>query len=410
MAGRARFQQGSLMRAKRSNGPDRWEFRWWELDLDGRRHYRKQVIGTVREFPTLAAAKVAVAPLQMKINESSPRAALQPVCVRDLIAHYKEVELNFNAVDDDPDHAKACSTKKAYRIVLDRYVGPAWGGYKVKEVRTVAVEAWLRKLALRDGAHMARGTKSRIRNIMHALFNHAIRYDWLPQNANPITHVRQSAKRESMPVILAVEEYRALLAELSLRDRVVVLLAATTGLRRSELFALQWQDVDFETLSLSVTRSIVNGVVGRCKTEASRKPVPLVASVAEDLWRWRQTTPYNRLEDWIFASIRAMGRRPLYPDMVLRRAVRPAAKRAGIERTIGWHMFRHTYATLLKANGEDLKVVQELLRHANAKITLDIYTQALTPAKREAQQRVSRLILPEPKAIDAERSGAAGGG
>ena len=55
----------------------------------------------------------------------------------------------------------------------------------------------------------------------------------------------------------------------------------------------------------------------------------------------------------------------------------------------------NTYSTLLKANGEDIKVVQELLRHANSRITLDIYTQALTPAKREAQSRVANLILPK---------------
>jgi hypothetical protein len=49
----------------------------------------------------------------------------------------------------------------------------------------------------------------------------------------------------------------------------------------------------------------------------------------------------------------------------------------------------------LKANGEDIKVVQELLRHANSRTTLDIYTQALTPAKREAQTKIANLILPK---------------
>jgi len=58
-------------------------------------------------------------------------------------------------------------------------------------------------------------------------------------------------------------------------------------------------------------------------------------------------------------------------------------------------LFRHSYATHLTANGEDIKVVQEALRHANSRITLDIYTQALTPAKREAQTKVVRMILPE---------------
>ena len=67
----------------------------------------------------------------------------------------------------------------------------------------------------------------------------------------------------------------------------------------------------------------------------------------------------------------------------------------GITKRLGWHTFRHTYSTLLKDNGEDVKVVQELLRHASVKITLDIYTQAMTPAKRKAQSRVVAMIRPE---------------
>lgn len=53
---------------------------------------------------------------------------------------------------------------------------------------------------------------------------------------------------------------------------------------------------------------------------------------------------------------------------------------------------RHTFTTLLKANGEDVKVVQELLRHATVKVTLAVYAQAVTPAKREAESRVAGLL------------------
>jgi integrase len=77
----------------------------------------------------------------------------------------------------------------------------------------------------------------------------------------------------------------------------------------------------------------------------------------------------------------------------MRRYVWPAAKRAKITKRIGWHNFRHTYSTLLRANGEDVKVVQELLRHANSKTTMDTYTQALSPAKRTAQSRVVRMFV-----------------
>jgi len=87
--------------------------------------------------------------------------------------------------------------------------------------------------------------------------------------------------------------------------------------------------------------------------------------------------------------------------MILKRSFQPAAKRAGINKRIGWHTFRHAYSTLPKANGEDVKAVQELLRHANIKITMDTYTQALSPAKRDAQRRVTTTILPERKARPA---------
>lgn len=77
----------------------------------------------------------------------------------------------------------------------------------------------------------------------------------------------------------------------------------------------------------------------------------------------------------------------------MRRYIWAAAKRAKITTRIGWHTFRHTYSTLLRANGEDVKVVQELLRHANSKTTMDTYTQALSPAKRTAQSRVVRMFI-----------------
>jgi integrase len=218
---------------------------------------------------------------------------------------------------------------------------PRWGSLKIDDVRTVAVEAWLRKLTLEDGSKMAKAYKAKIRNIMHALFNHAIRYEWLTQNANPITRVRQSAKRERIPDVLEASEFQILLQDLSLRERTLVVLDATTGLRRSELIGLKWSDVDFEKLQISVTRSVVAQVVGNCKTEASRKPVPLEPSVAEHLWLWKQTTPFNKPTDWVFASLRMKGTQPLWPDMVLKRYIQPAAKRAGIAKRVGWHTFRY---------------------------------------------------------------------
>jgi len=76
----------------------------------------------------------------------------------------------------------------------------------------------------------------------------------------------------------------------------------------------------------------------------------------------------------------------------MRHFIQPIAKKLGI-RHISWHTFRHTYSTLLRANGEDPKVVQELLRHSSIKVTMDVYTQAVTDAKRKAQSKVVKMIV-----------------
>jgi integrase len=227
---------------------------------------------------------------------------------------------------------------------------------------------------------------------MSALFHHAMRYEWL--DANPIKLVRQSAKRERTPDVLELEELQLLLTKLELRERTLVLLDAATGLRVSELLALRWEDVDFKTLELRVIRSIWHQVVGDCKTEASAKPVPLDSYMAEDLLRWRRMSPYPMPGDWVFASPTMKGKQPYWPDNLMKRYIRPVARKAGIHKQVGWHTFRHSFGTLLKANGEDVKTVQELLRHANSRITLEVYTQAVTSNKRAAQSKVVKMMVP----------------
>ncbi len=173
----------------------------------------------------------------------------------------------------------------------------------------------------------------------------------------------------------------------------MALLDAATGLRVSELLALRWSDVDFENLELRVTRSIWHQVVGNCKTEASAKPVPMDSYMAEDLLRWRRQSVYSSNDDYVFASETMKGKQPYWPDNLMKRHIKPVAKANGIHKNIGWHTFRHSFGTLLKANGEDVKTVQELLRHANSRITLDVYTQAVNSNKRAAQSKVVKMMV-----------------
>jgi integrase len=380
MSRRTRYQQGSVQREKRRKGPDIWIFRWWETGPDGTSKYRKAQVGSVLSYATEASALKAAQALRIDANQQTPQAEGGPRTIAELIAHYRLKEL---AGDDQG--RKAFSTRAAYECYLKTWIIPRWGDHRLDQVKPVAVEEWL------GGIKRAKGTKAKIRNLMSALFHHAMRYEWIDRN--PIKLVRQSAKREKVPDILELSELQLLLSKLSVRERTLALLDAATGLRVSELLALRWDDIDFENLEIRVTEAIWHQVVGDCKTEASAKPVPMDIYMAEDLLRWRRLSPYPMASDWVFASPTMKGKQPYWPDNLMKRYIKPVARKAGINKNIGWHTFRHSFGTLLKANGEDVKTVQELLRHANSKITLDVYTQAVNSHKRAAQSKVVRMMV-----------------
>jgi integrase len=395
MLRRARYQKGSLKRVRRKSGEAVWVFRWYETQIDGTKKYRKAVVGSVDEFKTEAAAQQTVDALRLTINAQTPRQQLQALSIETLVQHYREHEMPDTFSKGQPhklhdyvgvEGRKSYATQETYEGYLKKWILPRWQSYRLNDVRAFQVEQWLHSVPL------AQGSRAKIRNIMSALYSHAIRWEWI--NRNPITAVRQSAKRSKIPTILTIEQIQALLAHLGEPCRTAVLLDASTGLRVGELLGLKWADVDFEKLEINVTRSVVKQKIGPCKTEASHKPIPLDAELAEQLRNWRLKAPYNRTEDWIFASPHRRGRQPYWPGALFRAQLKPGLEAIGIRRDVGWHTLRHTFGTLMKANGEDIKTIQELLRHANYRVTADVYTQAMTPAKRQAQTKVVRLILP----------------
>jgi integrase len=377
---RQTFQHGSLTIETRNSGKAVWIFRWRETGPDGRRIQRKAIVGTKHEFPTKAKAEKAAAALRLDITKEQPQRVKETLTVEQLASHFIEKEL------DDKSTSKAYSTRACYRIMIDLYIIPRWGAYRLGDVRTVAVEDWL------AGLNLANASKAKVRNVFHTLFSHAQRYEWY--DLNPITKVRQSAQRLREADILDVGELTALLTAMPEPFRSMVFVAAVTGLRRGEFIGLKWADIDFEAKKIHPRRSVVSQNIGKPKTIASAKPVALDPDLSIALASLKACSIFNQPEDWVFASPAAGGHKPYWPDSVLSRRVRPAAKRLGITKQIGWHTFRRTYATLLKSSGADLKVVQESLRHASPRITMEVYAQALTQDKRNAQSKVVQMILP----------------
>lgn len=316
-----------------------------------------------------------------------------PVFMRELVEHFRAHELI-----DLGEEGKAYSTRHRCNSVLNKWILPRWQDIRIPDVRTIDVENWLRSLRL------ARGTKAKIRKTFNLLFNHAIRWGFAVRNpiSGPVrgAGVRQSEKRERIPEVLTAEEFRALEAILPPRERVLVCLALSLGLRRGELAALRWQDIDFERLTIRIQRSLVDQIVGPTKTEASLRSLPIDPRIATLLLRWRSVSKYVHPEDYVFATDsnragRKRGKQPVWLAKIMQYRIQPTARAVGITKTIGWHTLRHSFATSLVRNGEDIKVAQELLRHSSCRITLDIYAQAVSVDKRKAQSRVVKEFMPE---------------
>jgi integrase len=372
----ARYQEGSLERVGRAKGPDVWVYRWRELRQDGTLVQCKKVLGNLGRLPTKADAKREVENFRIQIN-----ARLQKIgrmTLGEAWGHFQEHELRVN---------RSPTTVDGYLDYFQSQILPVWKDTALDDVKAVAVEKWLRGLD-----RLAPGSKAKIRNHLSALFSHCIRHE-LYSKLNPIASVRQSAVRQRDPDILTLEEMRAILENIKpVAIRVMVAVAAASALRRSEMRGLKFEDLDFKSLWINLRRGLVRKHETKMKTKASRKGVPMAPELAELLLRWREETPYPQDSDWVFASPFTKGKGPYWPDSALVDHIRPAAKKAGIHKDIGWHTFRHSFASLMGERGEGVKTVQELLRHASSRITQDIYQQGNAKTKRAALTHIAGMF------------------
>jgi integrase len=190
-----------------------------------------------------------------------------------------------------------------------------------------------------------------------------------------------------------VREIAAILSQLEEPCRSAVFIAASTGFRSSELRGLKWKDVDYDGLAIHLQRGYVRRHVGEMKTESSKRRVPIAAELAASLLRLQQQTPYNQPNDWVFASLKTWGRSPIWLSTLMDNHVQPAVMRAKVQKHVTWHVFRHTFATLLKANGEDIKTLQESLRHSTVRISMETYAQAVPQNIRAAHGRLVDQIV-----------------
>ena len=166
----------------------------------------------------------------------------------------------------------------------------------------------------------------------------------------------------------------------------MVIVAMCTGMRVSEVLALRWEHIDFKAGAMLVQQGVVNGRIGKVKTEASHDKVPLDPAFSDILLQWKG----DRKVGLVFPSYITGG--CYHASIIQKQILKPQGKEIGIP-GLGWHTFRHTYRSLLDETGAPIGVQQKLMRHTNVSTTMNVYGMSSLRAKQEANSKVVQMVM-----------------
>jgi integrase len=258
------------------------------------------------------------------------------------------------------EHDRGCrpSTLRDYRSTLDAHLLPAFGDQVLESITTASIDAWRTSLP-----SLSPRTKNKLLVVMHGVFRRAQHVWDLP--SNPVASIEKYRQRSSGDIdVFSPEEVLALVrAAASEQDAAIYLAAAFTGLRRGELLALRWRDVDFAGSVIRVRASYAAGQLTTPKSGKVRS-VPMAPDVAEALAHLGQRTDRMGDDDLVFH-----GEAGSYLDgSALRRRYGTALSRAGL-RQLRFHDLRHTFGTRMITKA-DIRRVQEWMGHADVQTTM----------------------------------------
>ena len=294
-------------------------------------------------------------------------------------------------------------TAERYESIIDHNLIPALGHHQLSALRPHHIaEAWASALAdgRRDGTG---GLKPRTVEMMHrVLFSalkQAVRWGLLARNPAEAVDPPRPDYRE-LQVLTPDEASQLLDAVARSKLYIPVLLAVTTGMRRGEILALRWKDIDLEQATLQVCRSLGQTKSGLYfaapKTTRGRRSISLPAIAVEALRRHK----IRQAERYLANGVGNKGPEGLVVCRWDGEPLRPGSlshhfqyviQRAGLPR-ITFHALRHSHITHLLAMNVHPKVAADRAGHSSVKVTLDTYSHAVPSLEREVADRVDQLF------------------
>ena len=381
---RSKRQYGSGCLLKRRKG---WAIRWRETEIapDGTRKkvLRYETLGDVTK-------KEASDALVRKLVAGRSHAAMRSrVTFRTLASEWEA------SVVPMYKH----STQIHRRFMLRKHLMPRFGERMICDVTRQEIQAYVAHL-IQQG--YAPRSIDHVHDVLSAILRTAVKWGHLQDN--PARGVDLPTLKCVRPKwVLTTSQAASLLNDLSLLPRTMAGLAILSGLRRGELFALRWRDVDEQARLLTVREAVYDGVFATPKTEAGSRQIPLSDAALKLIADWKAHVGSIEPHALVFATRAGT---PILPNNVLRRFIFPACARLGLPRAT-WLTFRRTYSSWSHDRGVPGKVVAQLMGHANVDTTLNVYTQVLDGSLREAVDKVGSELFAIVHKSKEESSGTA---
>jgi len=289
-------------------------------------------------------------------------------------------------------------TLEGYQAIVENHLIPALGHILLKQLVPQAVQAYYgkacEKLSARTVHHQHR--------VLSEALKYAVRQGYLGRN--PCELVDPPRPQNKAMRTLTPEELETVLETASDNQFYpVIYTAVSTGLRRAELLALRWRDIDFDSESILVSRTLHkgHGVIEfkEPKTEHSRRRVSMTPKLVAFLTEYKAEKEslflhlghLLRPDELIFANVEG---KPIDPGVLSHNFAR-IAKRAGLE-NVRFHDLRHTFASLMLLRGAKPKVISEALGHSSVAFTMDVYSHIIEGMQQDAMMLLDG-ILPKAK-------------
>ena len=274
------------------------------------------------------------------------------------------------------------TTAKQKEYMLTAHILPAFGGMELEQITRDHIQSFI----LDKGQTLSPGTLKCLYKILHPFFSAAAVSGLIAQTpATKITFPKAPAKEIE---IYTPEEAHALIQSATPQWFAdILLLAYRTGMRRGEIHALKWADINYATNTAIVRRSaetIRRGdfVVHQPKTKSSIRSVLLDKPTLDMLHRRQETAE----TEWVFQTRNTKPVSPSYDAHLLHLA----CEKAGIPYR-SFHALRHSHATFLLEKGVNPKIVQERLGHSDIGITLGTYGHIVPGMQREALNALNEI-------------------